>query len=215
MLRQRCGAAFSVVLAFSLCGCSAPVGLYHSFEGGAIAQNRQPPPGANLPYPNLADVPAAAPATPAGTQEEIASQAHTGVSAPSPGALAGLTLPEAAPPVPNVPGLALTAPPPPPAPAPVAAAPAPKPPGPPQGVAFRPGSALLPPEQARVLKAFAAKRDAVAHIRVMGFGEGSLDLALSRARRIADELTADGVPQDQISVSAQASGSGGFAQLVY
>lgn len=215
MLRRRCGSAFSVVLAFSLCGCSAPVGLYHSFEGGAIAQSRQAPPGANLPYPNLADVPAGLPATPAGEQEAIAAQAHTGVSAPSPGALAGLSLPAAAPPVPNVPGLTLTAPAPAaPAPVPVAA-PAPKPPGPPQDVAFRPGSALLPPEQARILKAFAARRDAAAKVRVVGFGEGSLDLALFRARRIADALTANGVPQDEISVAAQASGSGGFAQLVY
>lgn len=215
MLRRRCGAAFSVVLAFSLCGCSSPVGLYHSFEGGAIAQNRQAPPGANLPYPNLADVPAGLPAMPAGEQEAIATQAHTGVSAPSPGALAGLTLPTAAPPVPNVPGLTLTAPPPPPpALAPVAAAPAPKPPGPPQAVAFRPGSALLPPEQAVLLKRFAARRGA-ARIRIGGFGEGDLPLALSRARRIADALTADGVPPGDIRVTAQASGSGGFAQLVY
>ncbi|MDR3504771.1 MAG: hypothetical protein P4L52_00840 [Acidocella sp.] len=192
-----------------------PVGLYHSFEGGAIAQSRQAPPGANLPYPNLADVPAATQATPAGTQEAIEAQAHTGVSVPSPGALAGLTLPAAAPPVPSVPGLSLTAPPPAAAaPVPVAAAPAPKPPGPPQGVAFRPGSALLPPEQAVVLKQFAAKRGG-AQIRVGGFGDGNLPLALSRARRIADALTADGVPPDDIRVTAQASGSGGFAQLVY
>jgi 2-oxoglutarate dehydrogenase E2 component (dihydrolipoamide succinyltransferase) len=167
-----------------------------------------------LPYPNLADVPAATQATPAGAQEAIAAQAQTGISAPSPGALAGLTLPAAAPPVPNVPGLSLTAPvAPAPAPAPVAA-PAPKPPGPPQGVAFRPGSALLPPEQAKLLKTFAAQR-AGAQIRVVGFGEGNLPLAVSRARRIADALTADGVPSADIHVAAQASGSGGFAQLVY
>ncbi|MCB5944850.1 hypothetical protein LI953_08845, partial [Acidocella sp. KAb 2-4] len=114
MIRRRGAAAFSVVLAFSLGGCSSPLGLYHSLEGGAIAQSRQAPPGANQPYPNLADVPAAPAATPAGAQAAIAAQARGaagGVSAPAPEALAGLALPIAAPPVPNVPGLQLTAPP--------------------------------------------------------------------------------------------------------
>jgi len=217
MLWRRCGTAFSVVLAFSLVGCSGAVGLYHSFEGGAIAQNRQAPPGANQPFPNLADVPAAPTATPVGAQAAIAAQAREGVSTPSPGALAGLTLPAAAPPVPNLPGLTLPAAvltPAAPAPAPVAAAPAPKPPGPPQAIAFAPGSAILPPGQASVLMKFAAQRDG-AQIRVCGFGEGALPLAVSRARRIADALTAAGVPPTDIRIAAMASGSGGFAQLVY
>ena len=219
MLRRCCGAAFLMVLAFSLGGCSGPVGLYHSFEGGAIAQSRQAPPGADKPYPNLADVPAAPTAAPAGAQEAIAAQARGeagGVSTPSPGALAGLTLPVAPPPVPNVPGVRLTAPPPPaaPAPAPVAAAPVPKPPGPPVGIAFAPGSAILPAAQASVLTQLAARR-AGAQIQVCGFGEGALPLAFSRARRIADALTAAGVPPKDIRITAMASGSGGFAQLVY
>jgi len=218
MLRRCCGAAFLVVLAFSLGGCSGPVGLYHSFEGGAIAQSRQAPPGADKPFPNLADVPAAPTATPAGAQEAIAAQARGeagGVSTPSPGALAGLTLPEAPPPVPKVPGVRLTAPPPAaPVSAPVAEAPAPKPPGPPVGIAFAPGSAILPAAQASVLTKLAAKR-AGAQIRVCGFGEGALPLAVSRARRIADALTAAGVPPTDIRIAAMASGSGGFAQLVY
>jgi hypothetical protein len=189
--------------------------LYHSFEGGAIAQSRQAPPGADKPYPNLADVPVAPTATPAGAQEAIAAQAREGVSAPSPGALAGLTLPAAAPPAPNVPGLRLTAPPPAaPAPAPVAAASAPRPPGPPEAIAFPPGSAILPYDQASVLTQLAAKRGG-AQIRACGFGEGALPLALARARRIADALTAAGVPPADISIAAMASGSGGFAQLVY
>ena len=58
MAGRRLGAA-SWLLALFLAGCSGPVGLYHSIEGGAIAQERQAPPGADLPYPNLADVPAA------------------------------------------------------------------------------------------------------------------------------------------------------------
>jgi outer membrane protein OmpA-like peptidoglycan-associated protein len=84
----------------------------------------------------------------------------------------------------------------------------------PQAVAFRPGSALLPPEQAKQLATFAAQRGAAA-IRVAGFGEGKPSLAIARARRIADELTAHGVPPGQISLAALAEGSGGFVQLVY
>ncbi len=64
MMCRRLGSAVSVVLALVLGGCSGSVDLYHSFEGGAIAQDRQPPPGADEPYPNLANVPAMPPAQP-------------------------------------------------------------------------------------------------------------------------------------------------------
>jgi len=45
-----------------LAGCSSdsslnPVNWWHGLQGGAIAQQRPPPPGANEPYPNLASVP--------------------------------------------------------------------------------------------------------------------------------------------------------------
>lgn len=45
-----------------LAGCSSgssvnPVTWWHNLEGGAIAQQRPPPPGADAPYPNLASVP--------------------------------------------------------------------------------------------------------------------------------------------------------------
>jgi outer membrane protein OmpA-like peptidoglycan-associated protein len=47
-----------------LAGCSSvpasinPVSWWHNMEGGAIAKQRPPPPGANEAYPNLATVPA-------------------------------------------------------------------------------------------------------------------------------------------------------------
>jgi outer membrane protein OmpA-like peptidoglycan-associated protein len=187
--------------------------LYHDIEGGAIAQNRQAPPGADLPYPNLADVPAPQAGAAPGSQAAIAARARGGVSAPSPQALAGLTLPAASPPLPNVPGLDLTNPtfapaPPQPPVAPPAAAP---PPAPPVSIAFRPGSALLPYSQAAAIQGVAAQSNGT-RLRVCGFGEGSMALALDRAQRLADALTADGVPAQDIDINAVAAGSGGFVQ---
>jgi hypothetical protein len=217
MFGRRFAASWLILAATSLGGCSQSVGLYHDVEGGAIAQNRQPPPGANLPYPNLADVPAAqAPAAP-GTQAAITARAHGGVSAPAPGALAGLTLPSAPPPLPDVPGVALSNPSiaSTPAPAPTApAAPAPRPSPPPVSIAFRPGSALLPYSQGQLIQGVVAQGGA-AHFRVCGFGEGSMTLALARARRLADQFTANGVPGQDVEINAFAAGSGGFVQLVY
>lgn len=218
MLGRRYAALFGILAVTSLLGgCSQSIHLYHEAEGGAIAQNRQPPPGANLPYPNLADVPPPlAPAAP-GAQAVITAQARGGVSAPSAGALAGLTLPTAPPPVPKVPGVSVANPKAVPAPAvPAVAQPAaaPKPPGPPVSVAFRPGSALLPYDQQTLIQGVAAHRKG-ALIRVCGFGGGSLSLALARAQRMADALTAAGVPGKDIKINAFAAGSGGFVQLVY
>jgi outer membrane protein OmpA-like peptidoglycan-associated protein len=50
-------------LLLGLSGCASfpssmnPVSWWHGLQGGAIAQQRPPPPGANEPYPNLATVP--------------------------------------------------------------------------------------------------------------------------------------------------------------
>ncbi|MDD2795117.1 hypothetical protein [Acidocella sp.] len=200
--------------------------MYHSIEGGAIAQNRQPPPGADQPYPNLADVPQAPPPAAPGAQAAIAARARAntpGVTPPSPGALAGLELPAAPPPLPNIPGLELTrpaAPPPAAAPAP----PAPPPNGPPVALAFPPGSALLPAAALAPIRAIAAERVRAiaaahakasnAHILAGGFGS-SFALALARAQRLGEALTAAGVPASAIKLVAQPSGSGGFVQLVY
>jgi outer membrane protein OmpA-like peptidoglycan-associated protein len=37
---------------------ATPVGWWHNLQGGAIASNRPPPPGADLPYPKLGTIPA-------------------------------------------------------------------------------------------------------------------------------------------------------------
>jgi len=219
MTGRRYAAVRMILAAASLAGCSPAVNVYHKVEGGAIAQKRQPPPGANLPYPNLADVPAPqAPSAP-GAQAQITAQARGGVSAPAPAALAGLSLPAAPPPLPAIPGLSLANPSssapaaaPPPAAPPAAARP--RPAAPPVPVAFPPASALLPYSQEKILQAVAGKRQ-TAKIRVCGFGEGSLILALQRARRLADALTAAGVPDQAIELNGFAAGSGGFVQLVY
>jgi outer membrane protein OmpA-like peptidoglycan-associated protein len=191
--------------------------VYHTLEGGAIAQARQPPPGINAPYPNLADVPPEPKQLAPGAEAEIAQQAHRaspGVSAPSPEALAGLALPSAPPPLPNIPGIRLPAKPstaPPPLPAPP---PAPPPTSAPVALAFPHGSAVLPEADVTALQAV-ARDHGRSSILVGGFGDGSLDLALARARRLADALTAQGVPPAIIRITAMAAGSGGFVQLVY
>jgi hypothetical protein len=214
------GTAFSGLLVFVLAGCSGPVGLYHSIEGGAIAQKRQAPPGADQPYPNLANVPPAqAPASPSAAARiaQRVQRSAPGVSPASPEALAGLALPTAPPPNPNVPGLHLPAIASTPAiPKPVKAAPAPPPPnGVPVALAFPAGSAILPFKDATALHNFALARGP-AQILVGGFGDNvSLTLALARARRLSDALTANGVPPAVIRISAMEAGSGGFVQLVY
>ncbi len=54
--------------ALPLAGCAhrdaidAPVGWWHQLEGGAIAEQRPPPPGVNDPYPKVGTTPAHAPA---------------------------------------------------------------------------------------------------------------------------------------------------------
>jgi outer membrane protein OmpA-like peptidoglycan-associated protein len=216
MARWRFKSVCLVALAGLLCGCSAGVDTYHQIEGGAIAQNRQAPPGDNLPYPNLADIPPPLPAAGPSAQAAMATQAKTGISAPAPGALAGLNLPTSAPPAPNVPGLNLPATElPAPAAAPVPALPAaPPPPSPPVVLGFRPHSALLPAADDAPLRAF-AQRYKDQTVRVVGFGEGNLALALQRAQRLANALTAAGVPASAIRITAIASGSGGFVQFVY
>jgi hypothetical protein len=218
MSGRRFWTASSFGLALLLGGCSPTIGLYHDVEGGAISKTRQPPPGMDQPYPNLADVPKATKPAPAGQQETIAAQAQNGVSAPSAGALAGLTLPDGAPPLPDVPGLNLPAKPSPVvavvAPVPVAAAVPPSPPPPPVVIGFAPGKALLPPDDVKKLQ-FVAFTRGQHFVIAGGFGDGDLPLALSRARRLADALTAYGVPSRAIRLTASAAGSGGFVQLVY
>jgi outer membrane protein OmpA-like peptidoglycan-associated protein len=210
---------------FFLAGCTGPVGLYHDAEGGAIAQGRQPPPGQNLPYPNLAGVPAA-PVVTGSAQADVAARvagtAPPDVSPPAPGALAGLALPAGPPPLPNVPDLVIPKAAPAVAATPAAAPVAPTPPpSAPVALAFPKGSAVLPHDTAVALTGVAAAAGG-ANILVGGFGDAAspgdpaaLALALARARRLADALTAAGVDPAKVRMTAAAQGSGGFVQLVY
>jgi len=195
-------------LALLLAGCSGPIGLYHNVEGGAIAGPLQPPPGADLPYPNLADVPPNPPLFVIPNKPDVSPAA--------PGALAGLELPTAPPPPPNVPGLNLPA-----TPSTPAIAPAPAkitaatPDSAPIALAFQPGIAILPAAEIPALRNLAATRGS-ATLLVGGFGDDtSLTLALARAQRLADALTASGVPPADIHLVAAQAGSGGFVQFVY
>jgi len=213
-----------------LAGCAGPVGLYHDVEGGAIAQARQAPPGADLPYPNLAAVPAAPVALSAAQQAAVAQRLNPAAPASAAtvanqAAIDGLTLPAGPPPPPDVPGLnipSVPAPAPAPMAAPVAAA-APATPanGPPVVVAFAPGSAILGRDAVTAIQA-AARSRGNGMMLAGGFGEqgagpqpAALTLAIERAEAIADALTAAGVPADKVRLWAGAAGSGGFAQLVY
>jgi outer membrane protein OmpA-like peptidoglycan-associated protein len=217
-------------LALGLAGCAGPVGTYHNIEGGAIAQARQAPPGANLPYPNLASVPTAPrPATEAELDAMNARLAPVPAPEPNmvanPAALAGLTLPGAVPPPPNVPGVFIPATPTPHVLAykipPAAPAAAKQPNSAPISLAFRPGSAILDNKTNDALTTLAGTvGDAT--VLAGGFGQpgavadaAALKLALERARAIADALTAAGVPASQVTLVAGANGEGGFAQLVY
>ncbi len=226
-IRVSGGVAFTV-LAMALSGCSGPVGLYHDVQGGAIDQPRQAPPGADRPYPNLASVPDEP--KPLSDSEQAALQARLQPASPetaatkaNPAALAGLTLPNAPPPVPVVPGVsepvshtseAVLA-------KPVVPDKPTGTPSVPVAIAFEPGSAILDAAMVKTLQAIAASRGA-ARCLAGGFGEDSgapdsqsLTLAVNRARAIADALTAAGVPPQAVQMAAAASGSGGFVQLVY
>jgi len=163
-------------------------------------------------------VPAAQTGITASGQQAIAQQAAgatPGVSPASAQALAGLALPGAPPPLPDVPGLNLPPTPSTPPAAPPPPAPAPSPNSAPVAIAFPPDSAVLPADDAAAIAAIATQRNG-ATVLAGGFGDDtSLILALARARRVADALTAAGVPASAIRLSAMAAGSGGFVQLVY
>jgi outer membrane protein OmpA-like peptidoglycan-associated protein len=72
------GCTIAVALGSALSGCSSlpasvnPVEWWHGLQGGAIAEQRPPPPGANDPYPNLATVPERPQPTEPATRQRIA-----------------------------------------------------------------------------------------------------------------------------------------------
>ncbi|MBV9750859.1 MAG: hypothetical protein JO157_18790 [Acetobacteraceae bacterium] len=51
-----------------------PVDWWHQLEGGAIAEDRPPPPGASAPYPNLDQVPGQAPSVDSAAQRTLEAQ---------------------------------------------------------------------------------------------------------------------------------------------
>ncbi len=51
-----------------------PIDWWHDLQGGAIAQQRPPPPGADSPYPNLAQVPPAPTPTSAAARRDLAER---------------------------------------------------------------------------------------------------------------------------------------------
>jgi outer membrane protein OmpA-like peptidoglycan-associated protein len=113
------------------------VDLYHDLQGGVIAQQRPPPPGANDPYPNLGTIPARPAAADIGAQQRIADQLAAQRDAATVAAAAAPITPLAPPPaVPKPPAApdpnanrvvvdAAPAPTPPPTPGPAPAKPAP------------------------------------------------------------------------------------------
>lgn len=173
-------------------------------------------PAAPAPGPVPQAKPAAIAAVPGVTPVGVGMPAAPVASLPA--------IPSAPPPPPVLAGIAKAT-----APTP---APLPPPPPPPQVVIatagapvlvpFVRGSASLPPQALAALKVL-ARQQAGHVIQVVGYGEAAsadaatqsaaLPLAIARARAIASNLTAAGVPPGQIQMSAQAQGLGGAARL--
>ncbi len=155
-----------------------------------------------------------------GTARIDAPQAEATPAAP----LSGLPpVPSVPPPPAALPGLpagTLPTPPPvaPPPPPPPKAAPS----GAPVLVAFPPGSSTLPVESLVSLKLLARSRGD-ASIVIVGYGDttsadataqsAAMPLALARARAIAANLLAAGVPAGSLRITAEAQGQGGAARL--
>jgi hypothetical protein len=72
---RACAVLLGVLL---LAGCGGansggPVAWWHQLEGGRIAADRPPPPNANAPFPNLANIPPLPATTPAAVRSQIAA----------------------------------------------------------------------------------------------------------------------------------------------
>lgn len=66
----------ATLVLLALAGCddidAQPIQWWHNMQGGAIAQQRPPPPGATDPYPNLGPIPVRPTALPQGTRSQVA-----------------------------------------------------------------------------------------------------------------------------------------------
>lgn len=168
---------------------------------------------------------APAPAAPAPLAMKLAEAA----AAPVPAAAAAgaetemPAVPPEPPPPPSLAGVRLPAGPP--TPAPVAPAPAPAPARAEEAVPipFAAGSATLPQEALKPLRALVQRRGD-AGIAVTGFGgaitsetaaqAAALPLGLARARAVAADLAALGVPAARIRIAAEPAGNGASARIV-
>ena len=191
---------------------------------GPSPDGRPPPPPAPAPAP-----PPAAPAPPrAAPVKPVASAPLPPVAPPAGPPADPSALPDmpATPPGPpslagsNVPRVTAPTPPPatPPAPPPPASAPAGATP-----IAFARGSAILPPDALAPLRAL-AKRRGTGSIGVTGYGEAAgpdtaaqaaaVPLGFARARAIAAQLEAAGVPATAIRLDAEAIGNGAAVRML-
>ena len=101
MLRQAAGLA---ALLAGLAGCQgrgtigAGEDFFHGLQGGAITQQRPPPPGVNDPFPNLGSIPARPPAPDIIAEQRIADQLAAQRDQAEAAAAANPLTPRAAPP---------------------------------------------------------------------------------------------------------------------
>lgn len=86
--RNAGGALLSALIILALGGCArdpvqTPIAWWHGLQGGAIAAQRPPPPGQNLPYPQLGTTPSRPPLPDALTRdrlrEDLAAQREAAV----------------------------------------------------------------------------------------------------------------------------------------
>ena len=110
LLRQAAGMAIVVASVAGLGGCQGSgaigggEGLFHDLEGGAVAEQRPPPPGVNDPYPNLGTMPKRPPAPDVLAQQKLADQlASQRDQAEQAAAASPLTARPAPPPIPKAP----------------------------------------------------------------------------------------------------------------
>lgn len=214
----------------------APLPADAGASGATLPAAAAPPPPKvgplGPPQPPLAAVPATPPRR-APTQPVQAAALPAPTQDPTPGVarpaapIATLPpIPDAPPPPPRLTGAPAAV-----APTPSPATPAPPPPPPPPAptpgapvlVAFPPGSATLPVESLGALK-FLARQRGAQPVAVTGYGDAAtsspaaqsaaLPLAIARARAIASNLLAAGVPASAIRINAEAQGAGGAARLV-
>jgi len=202
-----------------------------------------PPPAPPAPVPAAPSPAAGAPAAAPDAEETTANAVLPGAEAPPPPAKPATPAPPPAPPKDaalqlvgdpiDTPGLPLV-PDAPPAPATFEGVPAepaptvstmPRPLPPPDGtrVFFPTGAATLPPSQMQTLKDVVSHRKAQT-IEITGLGdaesdtpegqEAAIDLALQRARAVADAFSALHVPQASLRIAARPYGRGAVVSLL-